>query len=93
MTAPQPAERTGHDGGMFRRPDTGATVLVKAHSHRAREKLYALVGRENTQQFFSLHRSTAKGAIRIPSEHEEAAMAIVGITRMRDGDDLMRCWS
>lgn len=68
------------------------TVLVKCGSHRARGKLYALVGRENAQEFFSLSRSTGQGAIRIPAEHEAAAKAITGVSGMRDGADLMRCW-
>lgn len=68
------------------------TVLVKAHSHRARHKLLQLVGRDNAEALFSLRRSTAKGAYRIPAHFEQHAKAITGITGMRDGDDLMKCW-
>lgn len=68
------------------------TVLVKCGSHRARNKLYALVGRENCQEYFSLRRQTGKGAIRIPAEHEASAKAITGVSGMRGGEDLMRCW-
>ena len=70
-----------------------STVLVKCASHRARNKLFALVGRENATGYYSLHRETGKGAYRIPVEHEAAAKSITGVAGMRDGDDLMRTWS
>jgi hypothetical protein len=69
------------------------TVLIKCGSHRARNKLLALVGRDNAEALYSMHRETGKGAYRIPAEHATAAKAITGVSGMRDGDDLMRCWT
>jgi hypothetical protein len=69
-----------------------STVLVKCGSHRARRKLYALVGKENAEELFSMHRKTGRGAFRIPAELEAQAKAIVGVSGLRDGKDLMRCW-
>lgn len=71
---------------------TGATVLVKCGSHRARRKLLALVGEADAEALFSLFRSTGKGAYRIPAHREVEAKAITGISGLRDGDDLHRCW-
>lgn len=68
------------------------TVLVKAASHRARAKLLALVGRDNAEALFSMHRSTGKGVYRIPASLATEAKSIVGVSGYRDGDDLMRCW-
>jgi hypothetical protein len=83
-----------------------STVLVKCGSHRARRKLYALVGKENAEELFSVdldadrgllrrrrRRETGHGgAFRIPAELETQAKAIVGVSGLRDGEDLMRCW-
>lgn len=68
------------------------STLVKANSHRARNKLLALVGPDR-EELFSMRRNTAKGAYRIPDRYAESAKAITGVTGMRDGDDLQRCWS
>ena len=69
------------------------TVLVKAGSHRARRKLAALVGEENMEALTSFRREVGKGgAYRIPHEFEDEAKAITGVSGLRDGDDLIRCW-
>lgn len=69
------------------------TVLVKCGSHRARHKLYALVGRENAQAMCSMRRDVGTGGVfRIPAEQGPAAKAITGVSGFRDGDDLMKCW-
>ena len=71
----------------------GATVLVKCGSHRARQKLLALVGGQG-EALFSLLRETGKGgAYRIPARLEAEAKAITGVSGLRDGDDLHRCWT
>lgn len=69
-----------------------STVLVKCGSHRARNKMLALVGRDNAKALFSLQRETGKGVYRIPAEHAAAAKAITGVSGFREGDDLMVCW-
>lgn len=68
------------------------TVLVKANSHRARQKLFVEIGEENTQALTSLRRETGKGVFRIPAELEQRARTIKGIAGFRDGDDLINCW-
>jgi hypothetical protein len=69
------------------------TTLVKCGSHRAREKMLRLVGRENAQAFFSMRRDVGAGGVyRIPAELAPAAKAITGVTGFRDGDDLHNCW-
>jgi len=67
------------------------TVLVKCASHRARGKLYALVGPDR-EELCSVRRSTYKGVVRIPRRYEAKAKAITGVSGYRDGDDLFRCW-
>lgn len=70
------------------------TSVVAASSHRGRQKLYRLV--EPIESLYSLERgqSFAKGGIfRIPAGYLNEARAITGITKTRDGDDLMRCWT
>ena len=69
-----------------------STVLVKCGSHRARDKMLALVGRDNAEALFSMHRDTGKGVYRIPAELATRAKAVTGVSGYRDGDDLMRCW-
>lgn len=70
-----------------------STVLVKCGSHRARKKLMALVGEENAEALYSLRREVGNGgACRIPARFEAEAKAIKGVSGLRDGDDLMRCW-
>jgi len=69
------------------------TVLVKCGSHRARNKLTALVGRESMIALFSLYRDVGTGgAFRIPARYEREAKAITGVSGMRDGEDLHKCW-
>lgn len=69
------------------------TVLIKAGSHRARHKLFALVGKENTEALFSMRREVGHGgAFRIPKRFEIEAKEITGISGLRDGDDLLKCW-
>ena len=71
----------------------GATVLVKCGSHRARRKLLALVGEADAEALFSMRRETGHGgAYRIPAHWEAGAKAITGISGLRGGDDLHRCW-
>ena len=67
-------------------------VIVRCASHRARGKLLTLVGEDVAQALFSMRRDTSKGAYRIPARLLDDACAITGVTRMRDGDDLMECW-
>ena len=72
---------------------TDGTVLVKCGSHRARNKLTVLVGEDRMVALFSLRREVGKGgAFRIPSVFEREAKAITGVSGLRDGDDLMKCW-
>jgi hypothetical protein len=68
------------------------TTLVKCSSHRARQKMLALVGSDNAQALFSMRRETGKGVYRIPAARAREAKAIVGVSGYRDGDDLMKCW-
>lgn len=68
-------------------------VLIRCNSHRARRKLLALVGRENAEALYSLRRNTGHGgAYRIPARFEQEAKAITGISGLRDGNDLHKCW-
>lgn len=68
-------------------------VLVKCGSHRARRKLLDLVGETEHEALYSLRREVGKGgAYRIPAEFEERAKAITGVSGLRDGEDLLKCW-
>ena len=68
-------------------------VLVKCGSHRARRKLMGLLDGAEHEALYSLYREVGKGgAYRIPAEFEERAKAITGVSGLRDGEDLMRCW-
>lgn len=70
-----------------------STALVKCYSHRAREKMLRLVGRENAQTLYSLRRDVGTGGVyRIPAELAPAAKQITGVTGFRDGPDLHPCW-
>lgn len=72
---------------------TPETAIVQCGSHRARRKLFNLVGEENAEAFYSFDRGAGTGGIyRIPREHVAEAKAITGVSGFRDGDDLMRCW-
>ncbi len=66
------------------------SVLVRAHSHRAKGKLFALVG-PFREELYSFHRNLYHGAYRIPERFEARAKAITGITGLRDGPDLHKC--
>jgi hypothetical protein len=66
------------------------SALVRCQSHRARERLFRLVGEENCEGVFSMFRNTNYGAYRIPAEQASAAKALSGVSGMREGDDLMR---
>lgn len=69
-------------------------VLVKCGSHRARNKLFALLGDAESEALYSLQRETGHGgAYRIPAEFADAAKAITGVSGLRDGDDLHKCWN
>ena len=69
-------------------------VLVKCGSHRARGKLLALLGDAESEALYSLQRETGHGgAYRIPAEFADAAKAITGVSGLRDGDDLHKCWN
>jgi len=72
--------------------DRSDTVLVKANSRRAAKKLRALVPSHLRQEYFSIIRSTGRGAYRIPKELGDEAKAITGVTGMRDGRDLHKVW-
>lgn len=79
-------------GGVVRRLSSN-TALVKCGSHRAREKMLRLVGRDNAQALFSMRRDTGTGGVyRIPAELAPAAKQITGVTGFRDGEDLLKCW-
>jgi hypothetical protein len=68
-------------------------VLVKCGSHRARHKLLDLLGDAKREELFSLYRETGHGgAYRIPAEFADAAKAITGVSGLREGDDLHKCW-
>jgi hypothetical protein len=69
-----------------------STALVKCGSHRAREKMLRLVGRENAQALYSLSRETGKGVYRIPAALAPEAKQITGVSGYRDGPDLHPCW-
>jgi hypothetical protein len=81
-------------GATVERRSEAPTALVRCGSHRAREKLKRLFDDERDMEaLYSLRRNVGTGgAYRIPAEYAAAAKAIVGVTGMRDGDDLMRCW-
>lgn len=64
------------------------TVVVKVGSHRARRKLYAALG--ELESFFSFDREGE--FYRLAEEQAPVALAITGISRSRDGDDLLRHW-
>jgi hypothetical protein len=73
---------------------TPETAIVKCGSHRARHKLFALVGKENAEAFYSFDRNVGTGGVyRIPREHAAKAKTITGISGFRDGDDLAPCWT
>jgi hypothetical protein len=55
---------SGHQRALPSATAPSDTALVKCASHRAREKMLALVGREDAQALYSLHRETGKGGYR-----------------------------
>lgn len=73
---------------------SGARTLVRCESHRARQKLQRLLGDELGDCYFTFSRNGGRGGLyRIPAARVEEALEITGVKRMRDGDDIMRCWS
>lgn len=69
------------------------TILLKCGSHRARRKLLSLVGEQQAEALASVSRELGKGgAFRVPSTFEAEALAITGVSALRDGEDLVRCW-
>lgn len=72
---------------------TNDTALVKCASHRSREKLYRLIGKDNAKPHYSMHRDVGTGGVfLIPADRAAEAKAITGISGYRDGDDLAPCW-
>lgn len=68
---------------------SSAPVLVKPNSHRARRKMFALLGYEPAA-YYSWER---KGNFFwIPAEAAQQVLSITGVTRSRDKGDLKKCW-
>lgn len=66
-------------------------LLIRCNSHRARHKAFrAITPRIG---FWSLRRNTSKGVYEVSNPEYEHVKDIKGITRFKDGDDLMRCWT
>jgi hypothetical protein len=82
-------------GGVVDRRSEAPTALVKCGSYRAREKLLRLFEDErDVEALYSMRRDVGYGgAYRIPAARAAEAKAITGVSDLRDGDDLMRCWS
>ena len=63
--------------------------LVRVNSHRARKKMFALIGPQKS--YFSWSRHCAGGFYRVSAKDLPAVLAIKGISRARDGDDILTC--
>jgi hypothetical protein len=66
------------------------TVIVRVASHRARHKLYDLLGVSNLPWFWSWE--DGNNFAEIPTDQLASARAIKGITAARPKGELMRCW-
>jgi hypothetical protein len=64
-------------------------ILVRCTSHRARERLFRLLG-YRPQGWVSFTRNVDKGLYEVPPERLADALRIKGIRRTRWSDDLMR---
>lgn len=64
-------------------------MIVKVLSHRATEKLEALF--PDAPAHFSFRREGT--FYRLADAEGERALAITGVTKSRDGDDLLKCWT
>jgi hypothetical protein len=67
------------------------TVLIRVGSHRARRKMFDLIGRDVCRAFFSWERHCAGGFYRIPERDLQRVLSITGITKARDRGDMHRC--
>jgi hypothetical protein len=61
-------------------------VLVRVRSHRAHNRIAALLG----EPYYSFRRDGAFYDVR--EADAPLALAVKGVTRARWGDDLLRCW-
>lgn len=69
---------------------TEEAVLLRVNSHRARKKMERAIG-GSPQACYSFSRSCTGGFFRVSPSLADAALAITGITRAKDGDDIHPC--
>lgn len=66
-------------------------MMLKCGSHRARDKVFGLLSPRVAR--YSFTRSTGKGVYPCTLEEFERVKHIKGVTKFRDGPDLLGCWS
>lgn len=54
--------------------------------------MIAALGNPDQQCYFSFERSCTGGFYRVTPDELEKLAGIKGITKAREGDDIMRCW-
>jgi hypothetical protein len=66
-------------------------ILIKCGSHRARDKIFSIIGKKKELCLFE--RSVGHGTFKVTkSEYEKVINAkIKGVSKMKDGDDLFPC--
>ena len=66
--------------------------FVRCNSHRAREKLFRLIGFA-PKCYWSWEQSSTGGFYPCPNHLLEEARKIPGITKLRDISNIQQCWS
>jgi hypothetical protein len=66
-------------------------VYVKCSSHRARDKLFRLLG-DKPKGYWSFDHGNHYGIFLIPADKLESAREITGVTKLRNTEGLMKCW-
>lgn len=67
------------------------SVIVRVGSHRARHKLYALLGVSELQWYYNFEDGNNFAAI--PTDCLAEARTITGVTLARPKGKLFKCWS
>ncbi len=67
-------------------------TLLRCASHRARQKLFALLT-EKPQGYFSMKTHATGGFYEVPSEIVPRALEITGITRASKRYKYFQCWN
>jgi hypothetical protein len=69
-----------------------AGVFMNCNSHRARQKLTALVGKGKLQCYWSWEHPSKGGYFEIPEDMVERARKIPGVTKTKFSGEMRECW-